>query len=94
MCDDYYMDKVIKNHLFTQPLSVEITMKEAPQLKAAESTKIKSFNTKSAQIRYLNDRGYSNGDISRTLTKFHGKLVRPQHVSNVLRTPVTTPTEK
>jgi len=69
-------------------------MKEAPKLSSAQTKKIGSFTTKSAQIRYLNDQGLSNGDISRALTKVHGKLVRPQHVSNVLRTPVKTPTEK
>ena len=69
-------------------------MKEAPKLKAAETAKIKSFQTKSAQIKYLFKAGYTNGDISRILTKYYGKLVRPQHVSNVLRTPVKNPTEK
>ena len=64
------------------------------KLKAEQESKLKGFATKSAQIRYLSHLGLSQGDISRKLTKLHGKFVRPQHVSNVLRTPVTTPTEK
>ena len=64
------------------------------QLKAAETKKVRSFKTKSAQIKYLNSLGWSRGDISRYLTKFYGKLVRYQHVRNVLVTEVKNPTEK
>jgi len=67
---------------------------QAPKLKAAQAKKISGYRTKSAQIKYLHSEGYTNGEISRSLTKYYGKLVRPQHVSGVLRTPVTNPTEK
>ena len=69
-------------------------MLQAPKLKAPEQKKISSYRTKSAQIKYLFAHGYTNGEISRILSKYHGKLVRPQHVSGVLRTPVKNPTEK
>ncbi len=59
----------------------------AGQLKKALS----KLPTKSAQIRYLDSIGHTRSDISKVLTDFHGKLVRYQHVRNVLITPVTAP---
>lgn len=50
---------------------------------------IEGLTTKSSQIRKLNSEGWKTADISRFLTEFHGKLVRYQHVRNVLITPLT-----
>lgn len=46
---------------------------------------LEGFSTTSGKIRYLHSLGMHNGAIARTLGK------RPQHVSNVLRTPVKNP---
>lgn len=59
-----------------------------PKIADKQIAKLKAFTTKSAQIRYLDSEGYTRGDISRILTKFYGKLVRYQHVRNVLITPL------
>ena len=49
-----------------------------------DDVKLRSFKTKSEQIRYLNSLGLKNGPISKILTTVYGKLVRYQHVRNVL----------
>ncbi len=56
-------------------------------------TKIKSFENVSTKIRYLNSLKYSQGDISRILTKTENKLVRFQWVNNVLKVKVKNPKE-
>ena len=60
--------------------------KKVPSKTVAD--KLKTMTTTSGKIRYLASQGWSQGDTARFLGK------RPQHVSNVLRTPVTTPTDK
>ena len=55
---------------------------------SAVKAKLSTLVTTSGKIRYLASQGWSQGDTARFLGK------RPQHVSNVLRTPVTTPTDK
>lgn len=42
----------------------------------------------SAKIRYLTSEGFSRGDVSRIMTEREGRLVRYQHVRNVLITPL------
>ena len=49
---------------------------------------ISKMTTKSEQIRFLNSKGYTRSEISKTLTEYYGKLVRYQHVRNVLITPI------
>ena len=58
------------------------------KLKAVETKAVNKLETKSAQIRYLHGKGYSRSDISKILSAKYGKLVRYQHVRNVLITPV------
>lgn len=45
----------------------------------------------SAKIRALSAAGHDRGDIARALTLMTGKLVRYQHVRNVLITPLKRP---
>lgn len=47
---------------------------------------ILALPTKSAQIRALAAEGFPRGEISQILTNHYGKLVRYQHVRNVLET--------
>ena len=62
------------------------------KLTAAQGKRVKAFTTMAGKIRYLNSLGHTQGDISRYLTT-PAKLVRPQWVNGVLRTPVKTPKE-
>ena len=71
-----------------------MAQKKTTTLTKAELSKLDTYQTVSAKIRYLHAQGYRNGDISRALTAHEGKLVRPQWVSNVLHTEVKNPTEK
>lgn len=56
-------------------------------LSSSQKSKIDSFSTKSAKIRFLHSEGWSRGEISKFLE------IRYQHVRNVLITPVVTPKE-
>lgn len=58
------------------------------QLSKSQSEKYQALTTVSAKIRYLNSEGFSRGDISRIMTELEGRLVRYQHVRNVLITPL------
>lgn len=58
------------------------------ELTKEQEKALSGLNTWSGKIRYLHSLGWHNGRIARKLGK------RPQHVSNVLRTPVTTPIDK
>ena len=49
---------------------------------------ISKMTTKSEQIRFLNSVGHTRSEISKILTEYYGKLVRYQHVRNVLITPL------
>lgn len=51
-------------------------------------TILDGLNTKSAKIRFLNEVGFSRGEISKILN------IRYQHVRNVLVTPVKTDNSK
>ena len=53
----------------------------------AQLTKLESFTTTSAKIRYLDQEGWTRGQISKYLG------IRYQWVRNVLVTPVTQPRE-
>ena len=64
------------------------------KISAQEEKKLRSFQTKSAGIRYLASLDMRNGDIARWMSAVWNKEVRPQHVSNVLHTEVKNPTEK
>jgi hypothetical protein len=44
--------------------------------------------TISAKIRFLNSEGFTNPEIVRILTALLGRLIRPQHVNNVLTRPL------
>ena len=61
------------------------------KLNSSQTKTVKGLETKSAQIRYLNGIGFTRSEISTYLTKMYGKLVRYQHVRNVLITPVKQP---
>ena len=52
------------------------------KLTKAQNTKLNSFTTKSAKIRYLDSLDYSRGEIAKALN------IRYQHVRNVLITPI------
>lgn len=56
--------------------------KKAPNLTKAQVEKLSTLNTTSSKIRFLNEQGFSRGDIARTLNK------RYQHVRNVLVQPL------
>lgn len=47
-----------------------------------------AFTTISAKIRYLAASGMKRGDIAKFMTEKEGRLVRYQHVRNVLITPL------
>ena len=57
-------------------------------LTKAQTTKLDSFTTMSAKIRYLDSLGVSRGDIGRTLK------IRYQWVRNVLEQKVKQPKEQ
>lgn len=68
-------------------------MKKNEQVKETNDRTIlieemKKLSTKSSQIRFLHTNGISRGEISKILTEHYGKLVRYQHVRNVLITPI------
>lgn len=52
---------------------------------AAQKKRIDGMDTWSAKMRYMDSEGFTNGEIARYLGK------RPQHVRNVLVTPVKNP---
>ena len=53
---------------------------------------LKNFEHTSTQVRYLNSLGLTNPEIRKELIKI-GKTKRPQHIRNILTTPVANPTE-
>lgn len=59
---------------------------EKKTLSSSLKKELDKFQTKSAQIRYLSSLGYKYGEISSVLSEYHDKLVRFQHVYNVLHT--------
>ena len=63
------------------------------KLNQTQSKRLNSFETMSAQIRYLNSQKFTRGEISKILSKKHNKLVRYQWVRNVLIQPVKNPKE-
>lgn len=65
--------------------------KEAVNIDAKLRKELDALPTLSARIRLLDSKEWKTGDIARTLTQYRGKLVRYQHVRNVLKTPVKTP---
>jgi len=69
------------------------------ETKVVEPKKIESVDLSkcvnlSAKIRLLASEGFSTGAIGKYLTEERGKLVRYQHVRNVLVTPVAKPAEQ
>lgn len=62
--------------------------KQTSTTSKAQQTKLESFTTTSAKIRYLNGEGLTRGQIAKALN------IRYQWVRNVLVTPVKEPREK
>ena len=58
------------------------------KLTKAQATKLDSFQTTSAKIRFLHSLGNERGAIAKKLN------IRYQHVRNVLITPIKKPREK
>lgn len=58
------------------------------KLSKAQLEKYSGLTSISSKIRHLNSEGFSRGDISRIMTELEGRLVRYQHVRNVLITPL------
>ena len=54
------------------------------------ASELSKYGSKSDQIRFLRTKLENNSyrNISKVMTKYHGHLVRPQHVRGVLITPV------
>jgi hypothetical protein len=57
-------------------------------LTSDQATVYGTLTTVSAKIRFLAGEGYTTGDVSRIMTELEGRLVRFQHVRNVLITPL------
>lgn len=62
--------------------------KKAQVLTKAQAPAYAALTTVSAKIRYLTAEGYDRGAVSRIMTELEGRLVRYQHVRNVLITPL------
>lgn len=58
-------------------------------MNAAQTKAVSALPTVSARIRYLNDEGYSRGEITKLIPNASGGQLRYQHVRNVLVTPIT-----
>ena len=60
--------------------------KEAPELSKEQTAGVKAALSESVSsaIRYLEDQGFSRGDIARSVSTFREKPVSYQHVKNVL----------
>jgi hypothetical protein len=65
----------------TTPVPTEAPKTSLPTLKEMNELKLM---TKSSQIKYLDSLGHKRAEISKHLTAQYGKLVRYQHVRNVL----------
>lgn len=63
-------------------------VKKAQVLSKAQAPAYAALTTVSAKIRYLAAEGYDRGSVSRIMTELEGRLVRYQHVRNVLITPL------
>jgi hypothetical protein len=57
-------------------------------LNETQQSAFNAMTTKSERIRFLSSLGYKNGPISKYLSAVYGKLVRYQHVRNVLKSPL------
>lgn len=62
--------------------------KKVQTLTKTQGSVYSSLTTVSAKIRYLTAEGYDRGSVSRIMTELEGRLVRYQHVRNVLITPL------
>ena len=67
-----------------QVVSKSTNKKVAPKLDDKVQKELSSLTTVSSKIRFLDEQGFSRGDISRILNK------RYQHVKNVLDKPLKT----
>lgn len=69
--------------------------KKRCSLSKEQVLKFKSFNHVSTQIRYLTAMDWTRTEIVKYISA-HGlnKKLRPQHVRNVQKTPITNPAEK
>lgn len=64
------------------------------KLTKVQKSKVDSFSTKSAKIRFLNDLDYTRSQIVKFFKENYSIEIRYQHVRNVLITPITNPQEK
>lgn len=65
----------------------------AEDLERVAETLLKLSNW-SQKIRYLSSEGFSTSSISKILTALRGRLLRPQHVNNVLQAPLKGQTHR
>lgn len=74
----------------TAPVSTEAPSAQAQGITLNESQQaaFDGMKTKSERIRYLASLGHKTSSIGKYLTTVYGKLVRYQHVRNVLKTPL------
>jgi len=61
---------------------------EGPKMTAAQTKAVEALPTVSARIRYLNDQGFTRGQITKLIPNAHGGKLLYQHVRNVLVTPI------
>ena len=89
------MDRNLNNHSisgtpsgsYPVPNKRTNTMTKQKKVTSAQQTKLDTFSTKSAKIRYLDSQDLTRGQIAKVLN------IRYQHVRNVLITPVKQPRE-
>jgi len=70
------------------PKTETVTKVEGPKMTAAQTKAVGAMETVSARIRYLNDQGYTRGQITKLIPNAHGGKLLYQHVRNVLITPI------
>lgn len=70
----------------TETIVAPATVAPGITLSEADQAKFDAMKTKSERIRFLASFGHKNGPISKYLTSVYSKLVRYQHVRNVLKT--------
>jgi hypothetical protein len=71
-----------------QPVTTISVTSPGIQLSEGQQASFDVMKTKSERIRFLASLGYKNGPISKYLSTVYGKLVRYQHVRNVLKSPL------
>ena len=65
----------------------EVTATEV-KMNATQTKAIDAMPTVSSRIRYLNDQGFTRGQITKLIPNAHGGKLLYQHVRNVLITPI------